>query len=315
MDLTGELWAALTPVERTRTAKTLAGELPHGFAFDRVRTCQLGTRKNAVAFFTRGEARFVLAPGGRVRIGFDARRWTPTTDEQEGWAFAKSEYRLRGTARQHVARVTRRPKAVKVPALLVETTAGEVGWEPVKLSDSAVREMLRQGRGASRMTRYSDDGSCLRVVCGADGTVTAARGQARTHAGLSALLKKDGFRFPTVDEWEHLCGAGAETLFRWGDHAPCDRYPVGKPGRWNLHRRPNAFGLTIASDPYKFELTATTGTTRGGDGGHYACGGAGFFISWLTLATAYFEPDTCEHTRSAPVDPDSTVGRRVLELS
>jgi hypothetical protein len=71
-------------------------------------------------------------------------------------------------------------------------------------------------------------------------------------------------------------------------HAPCDRYPIDSPGAqrkrralsgecfeqledgfapsWEERRSPNAFGLLIASDPYKFELRAEIGVTRGGEG-------------------------------------------------
>lgn len=131
----------------------------------------------------------------------------------------------------------------------------------------------------------------------------------------------------------------APTLFRWGDHVPCDRYPTdvcpaeaawrrrwvlsaGKLERppegfasdWDYHRQPNGFGLLIASDPYKNELVAEFGITRGGDGGCTICGGAGFFIGWLTLATAYFEEHSCKHDPTESVSHGYTVGRRVLEL-
>src|SRR5205814_9468821 len=46
------------------------------------------------------------------------------------------------------------------------------------------------------------------------------------HAELAEHFKTSGFRFPTSDEWEFACGSGEPTLFRWGDHAPCDRYPL-----------------------------------------------------------------------------------------
>jgi hypothetical protein len=147
------------------------------------------------------------------------------------------------------------------------------------------------------------------------------------------------FRFPTSDEWEYACGAGASTLFRWGDHVPCDRYPTdvspaeaawrrlwvfsgGKLERpaegfasdWEFHRQPNAFGLQMASDPYKYELLAEPGIFRGGDGGATICGGAGFFAGWLTLATAYFEEYACGYDPAEPLMPGFTIGRRVLEL-
>jgi hypothetical protein len=36
---------------------------------------------------------------------------------------------------------------------------------------------------------------------------------------------------------------------------------------WEEHRRPSAFGVAISPDPYKSELMAEIGITRGGDGG------------------------------------------------
>jgi hypothetical protein len=84
---------------------------------------------------------------------------------------------------------------------------------------------------------------------------------------------------------------------------------------WDQHQCPNAFGLQIASDPYKLELTAQIGITRGGDGGSMICGGAGWFIGWLALATAYFEEHACVHDPLEPVMCGHTIGRRVLELT
>jgi hypothetical protein len=107
-----------------------------------------------------------------------------------------------------------------------------------------------------------------------------------------------------------------------GEHAPCDRYPSWElmcPQQdlafdWEQHRRPNAFGRCIASDPCKSEFTSEIGVTRGGDGASATCSDAGFFIGWLTLATAYFEDGTCRHGASKPFTPGYSIGRRVLEL-
>ncbi|HEX8201926.1 MAG TPA: hypothetical protein VF590_15730 [Isosphaeraceae bacterium] len=90
--------------------------------------------------------------------------------------------------------------------------------------------------------------------------------------------------------------------------------PGGFPPDWDLHRRANAFGIHIASDPYKSELLAEPDTTRGGDGGGTIRGGTGFFVGWLTLATAYFEEHACRRDPQDLITPGYTIGRRVLPL-
>ncbi len=118
---------------------------------------------------------------------------------------------------------------------------------------------------------------------------------------------------------------GATTLFRWGDHVPCnwpDRLaggygdsPGGFPYDWDPTGEPNAFGIVIGFNSYKNELVAQIGTTRGGDGGDAACGGASQFIQWLRYATAYFEERSCRFDPAKPIAIGFTVGRRVLALS
>ncbi|MFJ9519877.1 hypothetical protein ACIRPK_16655 [Kitasatospora sp. NPDC101801] len=109
---------------------------------------------------------------------------------------------------------------------------------------------------------------------------------------LPAVLAARGLRLPTADEWEHACGAGAGTLFRWGDDCPLDRIPYDSPD--GPQHRPNAFGLRIAYDTYRTELTDDRTAVHGGDGGESACGGYGALLGWLPLATAGRNPFTAE---------------------
>ena len=93
----------------------------------------------------------------------------------------------------------------------------------------------------------------------------------------------------TPDEWEYACGAGARTLFRWGEDTPDDGYPFNHPA--GPHQEPNRWGLMIGQDPYRHEWTTEPKIVCGGDGGAATCGGSGFFLGWLTLATAYRDKD------------------------
>ncbi len=108
-----------------------------------------------------------------------------------------------------------------------------------------------------------------------------------------ASALRDGFRFPTSDEWEYACSGGARTLFRWGNEWP--------PSPWTaVHRRCleewhedlklNGFGLTIAQDPGQLEYCWEANIVRGGDGGSASSADMENYVQWLPLATAFCYP-------------------------
>jgi hypothetical protein len=151
-----------------------------------------------------------------------------------------------------------------------------------------------------------------------------------THVREVAPTDLGPFRLPTFDEWEYACGGGARTLFRWSNDCPTDRYPLEEPRflsrlrdpHWDLHLRPNAFGVRIASNPYETEYCLKPGegggrvVARGGDGGGTICGGVGFFAGWIPLATAYYDIDLNgegEYGQAGATDFDDRC-RRALTL-
>jgi len=332
MNLSLEHWRSLAPSAREAAARQLALSLPAGFSFD--------SMAGENAFFTFEVATFTLIPGGVFSVGFDAgRSWDPTPEEAESWRATAEEYGLKESIHEHVLAATLRTRRAELAPFLIETTARELGWESIPIEDPEVESMLKAHR-ASNTIQLCRGGVTTRVRKRKNGSMIAERSLHRTHAELLAELRASGFRFPTSDEWEYVCGAGEPTLFRWGDHAPCDRYPTDispneaayrrewvlsggqlKPPLgafvrdWDLHVKPNVIGVSIASNPYHYELVEEIGVTRGGDGGCTICGGAGFFAGWLTLATAYFEEHSCKHDPVEPISPGYTIGRRVLELS
>ncbi|WP_069172027.1 hypothetical protein [Streptomyces griseus] len=111
-------------------------------------------------------------------------------------------------------------------------------------------------------------------------------------ADMPPALAARGLRMPSPDEWEHACGAGTDTLFRWGNDCPLDRVPYGVPA--GPQSGPNAFGLRIAYDTYRTELTSDVTAVHGGDGGESVCGGYGHLLAWLPLATANRNPSMAE---------------------
>jgi hypothetical protein len=329
MDLSLERWNALTDAERHAAVAKL--QLPSGF--------EPRGFLDAIAQFTFRGQLFSLVPGGAVSLGFDVGRWEPNAEEAESYSRSQEEYGL-PPLQELLAECTRRQRIVTLPALLVQVVADEAGWETLAVDDptvsAALDEMPRQDSGKSML--ISGDAR-IEVTFEQSRVVRARRASGAGHGAITAALQRDGFRLPTSDEWELLCGAGAKTLYRWGDHAPCDRYPTDlspaeaawrhqwalsggtleRPKQpfadeWNLHRVPNAFGLRIASDPYWSELVAEAGVTRGGDGGSSICGGSGFLMGWMPLATAWFVDDFCRADPQQPVMAGYTVVRRVLPL-
>jgi formylglycine-generating enzyme required for sulfatase activity len=111
-------------------------------------------------------------------------------------------------------------------------------------------------------------------------------------AETPALLAARGLRMPSADEWEHACGAGASTLFRWGNQCSLDLTPY--EDNTGPQHQLNAFGLRIAYDVYRAELSSDVTAIHGGDGGEAVCGGYGSLLAWLPLATANRNPYMAE---------------------
>ncbi len=303
VELTMDRWEGVTAREREAIAKRLAMQLPFGFKFQVIKQFQLGEQGHYIALYQSENATFALIPGGLVKLGYDETRpVSPNRDEIESWRDTAEEYGITQTLEEYLANVTLRIRRAEIPPFLIETTAGQLGWEPIGIDDPQVQSILRE-YGAQRQVEVSHGEVSTRIRYSVDGAIIAERSLSCTHAELAAKLGLSGFRFPTSDEWEYACGGGVPTLFRWGDHVPCDRYPTdvspaeaawrrqwalsagtlarpaeGFTSDWDYHRQANAFGLSIASDPYQCELVAEIGTTRGGDGGGNICGGAGFYV-------------------------------------
>ncbi|MGW7440375.1 hypothetical protein [Streptomyces sp. NPDC054849] len=169
------------------------------------------------------------------------------------------------------------------------------GWQPTPEQAADYAESLEQGfgYGPDLHAPLAQVLSPRRSVT-LDAVLMAVEGEelSEAPADMTAVLAARGLRMPSSDEWEHACGAGADTLFRWGDDCPLDRIPYGH------HTGPqnelNAFGLRIAHDTYTAELTSDVGAVHGGDGGESVCGGYGSLLAWLPLATAQRNPSMAE---------------------
>lgn len=147
-------------------------------------------------------------------------------------------------------------------------------WQPSPAQAADYAESLDQGFGCG-----SDLRAHLAHVLSPRRSVTLAtvlmavedEDLTEPPADMPAVLAARGLRMPSSDEWEHGCGAGTDTLFRWGNDCPLDRIPHGD--RTGPHQQLSGFGLRIAHDTYRTELTSDVTAAHGGDGGESVCGG------------------------------------------
>jgi hypothetical protein len=305
-DLDVARWWGLDDVAARRLAVQIADAT--GFELVMVRPHRFADRSSRIALYRHNGAGYALVPGGEVVVGYDGARFVPDPAQAADYAEAAP---LTGTGlpsdiREFVDSMTSPLRRMHLPALLVAVDPIEPGTRPADPDDPRVRQQLvdlqahwDHYRPPGVISHY--DWGRVEVEVDDRCQATSARlVEYTTRDNVVADLAGRGLRLPTPEEWEHACGAGAATLFRWGDACPTESNPYEGDGP---HRLPNAFGLVIGQDPYHVEETADPVVACGGDGGRAICGGYGYFLSWLTLATAYRD-----RLYDAPADYDEPFG-------
>lgn len=260
-------WDELSRDACEQVAMDLTQRLPETFHYVKLEHHALGVQQHTIAIFSwspseRAEAlQFAFLPGGTATLGYDRNHpFVPTSAQHKSW---QEETVGRGYSTE------------TLHAFLdqVMTPFRQVNIEPMFIQVIATNP---------RKPPYID-----------------AHGNYRhpnfvVRAEIEAQLAQEGFRLPSSDEWEYACGAGSRALFRWGNETPDEH--AWRPednediptGYWDTHWKPNAFGLTIARDPYQWEFCTEVDIMRGGDGGGACHSGAGTFAEWLMLATPLY---------------------------
>ncbi|WP_410816713.1 hypothetical protein [Micromonospora sp. 050-3] len=311
-DLTVAQWNNLSDGAARRLAEDIADR--HGLTVPvGLQDTVYAGRSHRVALFERDGMRFALVPGGRPTLGHDAARFRPTSDQLASYADSAAEYGLPQLA-EYVDAMTSPARSVELPAMLVAVEAIDPCEVTLAPDDPRVLKLIAsEGAQLDGVSQFRSAGGLI-VEFDRTGQVTTA--QATTDVSYDAAMAQlagAGLRTTTADEWEWACGAGAATLFRWGDDCPNDGYPFDH--KTGVHRETNLWGLTIGQDPYQHEATTERTIVCGGDGGSTTCGGSGFFLGWLALATAYRDEDFGQWLASDDGYAEEILTRPVLELS
>jgi hypothetical protein len=302
-------WDALAPEPREAVARAVAARLPESFRFAGMAPHTLGDQTHTLAFFEQDGARFALIPGAEVTLGYDPAAFVPSPGQiaamdemHEYLAEDEDEEDSMSDLPSYLARLARGGyqdrfltpiRRATIAPFLLETQATEAGVFPVPAEEYLTRAQIASfHRQPGLQAEMGVTGQAMRMQSNGAGAVRLFVHSHPTHAEVTAALARAGCRLPSSDEWEYACGAGARSLFRWGDDCPLRRLPIleydDEPdSAWNLHERPKAFGLRFSGNPYHWEICAEPGLMRGGDGGVAICGGEGPVAAWTALATAF----------------------------
>lgn len=321
-DLSLSDWMRMSDKVARRECEELAKRLPHGLQLIVLAEHSYCGRTHRVARFSLkekgGYAQFVLVPGGQVRLGFDVQEFRPSPSQLASFARIAKARKLGDSIERFVESQTSKSRIEYLGPILIEVNARAVerreDIQELSGDDPLFQEFERQFPDDGRWEPWSGNpNECSHVVERTVGALRVWRRPLVTMQDLEAQLAAHGMRLPSCDEWEHVCGAGMKTLYRWGNINPADFYPIDTcaedrmlktawallfgrlkyetpPAIWDLHLQPNLFGLRIASDPYRMDLVSDGPRALGGDGGCRICGGMGSFLGWLSLATAFRDP-------------------------
>ncbi|MEV4490022.1 hypothetical protein AB0K04_07895 [Micromonospora coxensis] len=310
-DLRFEQWNDLSDAAARRLAHDIADR--HDLTVVGLQDTAYAERSHRVALFDRSGMRFALVPGARPTLGHDATRFRPTADQAASYADSADEYGLPPLP-EYVDAMTSPVRSAELPAMLIAVQAFDPCEIALAPDDPRVLELLASVGDRLHGVSTFQSGGGLTVEFDQTGQVArAAATREVSYDEAIAELASHGLRTTTADEWEWACGAGATTLFRWGDDCPSHGYPSDHTtGR---HTQKNLWGLAIGQDPYRHEVTTERTIVCGGDGGSTTCGGSGFFLGWLTLATAYRDNEFGQWLASDDGYADEILTRPVIELS
>ena len=315
-----EKWERLQTEERRALLEQMAKQ--YGLELLGEETFRKWGRETRTGCFTGRGGEFVFVPGDTVTLGWQEFAQGMDQATREEFQEEMENIGWEGTLTELLQEQMDPVHRAVIGPMLVERTLQTVGCEEVSLDDPRLTgneawmaELQKAQRSDFSQYTISEE---VRFTRAGDGWRVELYHQ-DSFPRLREALAEAGFSLPTADEWAYLCGGGCRTLYPWGDSFD---YEMGLPyfepeERAAVScdlRTPNFFGLTIACDPYRDELTVGEDgalVIKGGDGGCNLCGGADAAVGFLPCAP-YFRQDRDDPEEE--LDGEFDFYRRVIRV-
>lgn len=314
-------WNALSRPEAEAILQQLIQTQFPEFTIKRFETFEKFGQHTFTAVLDYDGTEFVFVPGDTLVLGLDSWNMAPENRKKMAGMFEDNFGEMDNYVRERLSPV----RTVTIGPMIVERTCRETGYFPVALTDERLtsdayfeKTFLEVKASPREHWNYTVNDS-FRLIKNGD-NIQAFLYQGSSREELTQEIQDAGFRLPTEDEWEYLCGGGSRTLYPWGDaidYSKSYQYFNSDKNEENYLDSPNQFGLVIANNPYRYEIMMDSEWfLKGGDGGCNLCGGGGLDLGYLSVGTYFRDPGIFDDdlNYNEEITGDYTVVRRIKRI-
>ncbi|NLR63294.1 SUMF1/EgtB/PvdO family nonheme iron enzyme [Chitinophaga varians] len=317
-----QAWNALSRPEAEAILQQLIQTRFPEFTIKRFETFEKFAQRTFTAVLDHDGAEFVFVPGDTVTLGLDS--WNIATENREHMAalFNNDIGEMDNYIRERLSPV----RTVTVSPMIVERAYRATGYFPVELTDERLtsdeyfEKTFAEVKASPREHWSYTVNDTFRLVKDGD-HIQAWLYEGVSRETLTKEIQDTGFRLPTEDEWEYLCGGGSRSIYPWGDSMDYDKnylyFKREGNDEENYLESPNHFGLVIANNPYHYEVMMDSEWfLKGGDGGCNLCGGGGLDLGYLSVGTYFRDPGIFDDDMNyaEEITGDYTFVRRVKRI-